>query len=88
MRTTLLEVVCQGEESAQVWNKIVDICSGLIALHKCTWQLIAWAQTQGYMALVQDPGTTLTLCNTRNPNSNTVSPPTQAKCGIGFLDMS
>ena len=84
--TPIVAVVRQGQDSAQVWNNIVDICGGLIALHKCTWHLIAWCQAQGYMALVQDPGTTLTLHNTHGtPTVIRFLLPHEPNVGLGFL---
>lgn len=42
-------VVRQLGNSAQTWSNIVQICGGLIALHKCNWQLIAWELKSGYL---------------------------------------
>ena len=50
--TPIQEVVDKCIHSAQTWANLVDICGGLIALHKCNWQLIAW---DSQMHMVVDP---------------------------------
>ena len=85
-RNLTFEVVWQSKQSAQVWSNIVDICGGLIALHKCNWQLITWHQSQGYMTLVQDSGTTLTLGNTHGtPTEIGFLPPHKPNVGLGYM---
>jgi len=45
-------VVKDLQTSAQVWSNLVNICGGLIALHKCNWQLIAWELASGHLTMV------------------------------------
>jgi hypothetical protein len=40
--TQLSDVVEDLRQNAQTWSNIADLCGGLIALHKCNWQLLAW----------------------------------------------
>ena len=42
--SALLEALQRLTRSAQVWCRLVQICGGLIALHKCTWQMILWTE--------------------------------------------
>ncbi len=84
--TPILEAVKKGEHSAQTWSKLVDICGGLIALHKCNWQLIAWDSSSGYMKLQTDPNTVLILRNSNmTPTILNYLPPHQPNEGLGFL---
>lgn len=48
------QVVENLQHSAQTWNDIIAIPGGLLAYHKCNWQLIAWKQENGYMTLITD----------------------------------
>ena len=81
-----LEAVKKGEHSAQTWSNIVDICGGLIALHKCNWQLIAWDSSSGYMKMQIDPGTVLILRNSNlTPTIISYLPPHAPNVGLGFL---
>ncbi len=82
----ILDAVKKGKFSAQTWSKLVDICGGLIALHKCNWQLIAWDSSSGYMKLRTDPGTVLILRNNNlTPTIITFLPPHHPNVGLGFL---
>ena len=57
----IIRAIQSCKHSAQVWSTLVDICGGLIALHKCFWQLLAWYQHKGYMSLINDPALALTI---------------------------
>ena len=81
----IITAVKQGERSAQTWGRLVDICGGLIALHKCFWQLIAWDDKSGRMDMVTDPNTVLLLRNTNNtPTIIQYLPPNEPNVGLGF----
>jgi molybdopterin/thiamine biosynthesis adenylyltransferase len=64
----------------------VNIYGGLIALHKCNWQIIAWDGSTGHMELLKDPKMVLIL---RNGNSTLTIidylPPDKPNVGLGFL---
>lgn len=47
-------VVENLKHSAQTWNDLINIPGGLLAYHKCNWQLIAWDGASGYMDMIQD----------------------------------
>jgi hypothetical protein len=79
-------VIQACEHSAQTWSNLVDICGGLIALHKCTWQLIAWHLLHGRMTMIQNPHRALTLRNTHGtPTPILYLPPSAPNQGLGFL---
>jgi hypothetical protein len=79
----ITEAVLAGEDSAQTWSNLVDICGGLITLHKCNWQLIAWDDR---MEMVTNPHLTVTLLNTHGTPSNIkFLPPNRPNVGLGFL---
>jgi hypothetical protein len=81
----IIRAIESCEHSAQVWSNIVDLCGGLIALHKCFWQLLAWHQHKGYMALIHDPELALTIRNSHGtPTILTYLPPTEPNVGLGF----
>ena len=82
----ILEVVKKGEKSAQTWSNLVDICGGLIALHKCNWQLIAWDGSSGHMELLNNPDTILILRNANGtPTIIDYLTPDKPNVGLGFL---
>ena len=48
----IAEVHKRAGESANLWAKIVRLTGGDIALHKCSWQMIAWELVKGRLELV------------------------------------
>ncbi|KAL7430492.1 hypothetical protein ACHAXH_001865 [Discostella pseudostelligera] len=82
----ILQAVKTCEKSAQIWSNLVNICGGLIALHKCNWQIIAWDGSSGRMELLKDPNTVLILRNGNGtPTIIDYFPPDKPNVGLGFL---
>ena len=42
----------KASESAKMWGRIIRLTGGDIALHKCSWQMIAWELRNGMLELV------------------------------------
>lgn len=72
-------------QSAQIWSNLVQICGGLIALHKCNWQLIAWEHQAGRLHLVHSTQERLVL-DDGNGCSSVIDflPPNQPNVGLGY----
>ncbi len=78
-------VVSTLQHSAQVWNKLVQICGGLIALHKYNWTLIAWEYLRGKHSLLTSTSERLVM----EDSHGTLSvidflPPDQPNVGLGY----
>ena len=52
---TPMESVTEGgmQESAKIWNNLIMISGGSLALHKTSWRILAWEMVQGELKLVQ-----------------------------------
>ena len=79
------QVVDQLTHSGQTWNDLITIPGGLLAYHKCNWQLIAWRQKSGHMELIHNHPHTLTIKD-RKGASSTIDyvPPDKPNIGLGF----
>ena len=79
-----VDVVVQ--HSAQTWSTLVDICGGLVALHKCTWLLIAWTNQGGMLSLITDPPRPLHMDNGKGSQARVdYLPPHKPNVGLGYL---
>jgi hypothetical protein len=48
-KVSIPRIVRRLQHSGQTWNDITKICGGLIAHHKCFWQLLAWENIKGHL---------------------------------------
>ena len=48
------EAISNMQHHAQVWAILVAITGGLLAFHKCHWQILAWAALGGYFLMTSD----------------------------------
>jgi hypothetical protein len=79
------EVVAGLQHSAQTWSNLVQICGGLIALHKCNWTLIAWEVINGRCHMIAS--TTERLIMEDGHGTYSVIeflPPDQPNVGLGY----
>jgi hypothetical protein len=51
---TVAEAISNMQNHAQVWAVLVAITGGLLAFHKCHWQILAWAAVGGYYLMMSD----------------------------------
>jgi hypothetical protein len=73
------------QHSAQTWSNLVDICGGLVALHKCTWQLIAWTNEGGVLSMLHDAPRPLHMDNGKGSRARVdYLPPHQPNVGLGY----
>ena len=79
------DVLRDNAISAQVWRDLVDITGGLVAMHKCNWQLIAWEFVNGTMEMVRSTDERLVLKDGKGAHSviQFLSPDEPNK-GLGF----
>lgn len=78
-------VVENLKHSAQTWNDLINIPGGLLAYHKCNWQLIAWDGASGYMDMIQDTEHTLQIQDGKGASAKIeYLPPHQSNVGLGF----
>ncbi len=45
------EVLHDLQNSAQLWSKLVALTGGLMAFHKCSWQMLSWVPEKGQMRM-------------------------------------
>ena len=78
-------VVANLQHNAQKWSNLVQICGGLIALHKCNWQLIAWELNAGHLKMVHSTTERLVM-DDGNGSFATIDflPPNQPNVGLGY----
>ena len=78
-------VVAQLQHSAQTWNNLINIPGGLLAYHKCNWQLIAWDSESGYMDMISHTDQTLSINDGKGATSiiDYLSP-SEPNVGLGF----
>ncbi len=82
----ITEVLQKLEHSAQTWNNLIAIPGGLLAYHKCNWQLMAWDTSSGYMDLIHDTDKTLTIHDGKGASARIdYIPPDQPNVGLGYL---
>ena len=55
LTTSIMDMISHLQHSAQTWSTLMNICGGLIALHICNWQLIAWQNRGGVLTLIETP---------------------------------
>lgn len=78
-------VVGQLQHSAQTWNNLINIPGGLLAYHKCNWQLIAWDTESGYMDMVTTSEHPIVIHDGRGATSTIdYLPPKEPNIGLGF----
>lgn len=85
--TAIPQVIENLQHSAQTWNDIIAIPGGLLAYHKCNWQLIAWRQENGYMTLIADQEQDHTLRIQDGKGAAAIIdylPPDKPNIGLGF----
>jgi hypothetical protein len=46
---SITKLVRKLQHSGQTWSNLTSICGGLIAHHKCFWQLLAWETVRGHL---------------------------------------
>jgi hypothetical protein len=82
---TILTVVANLQHNAQTWSNLVQICGGLIALHKCNWQLIAWELKAGHLKMIHSTEDQLVMGD-GNGSFATINflPPNQPNVGLGY----
>jgi hypothetical protein len=81
----ILKVTRQLQHSAQTWSNLVQICGGLIALHKCNWQLIAWESRAGILHMVTTTNGELTMDDGKGASAIIdYLPPNQPNIGLGY----
>ncbi len=62
-------VVRHLQHSGQTWNNLANICGGLIAHHKCLWQLLAWETLHGHLYPIQNHTERLRLSDGKGANT-------------------
>ena len=83
--TSLSDLIELLRVNAQTWSNIADMCGGLIALHKCNWQLLAWEQKSGHLSLVTTAPDPLTMRDCHGSATTiTFLPPDLPNVGLGF----
>ncbi|KAL3762232.1 hypothetical protein ACHAWU_004770 [Discostella pseudostelligera] len=83
--TPIPSVVQDLQHNAQVWNNLVNICGGLIALHKCNWQLIAWEMVSGHLRMVTTTSERLIMEDGKGAYAIIdFLPPDHPNVGLGF----
>lgn len=84
-RNPIRAVVKRLQHSAQTWNNLINIPGGLLAYHKCNWQLIAWTQKTGYMELVQNCTYDLHISDGKGARARIdYLTPNEPNVGLGF----
>ena len=79
------QVVANTQHCAQTWNTLTSYVGGLLALHKCNWQLMAWDPNNGIPILVHQPSHTLAMLDQHGiPATVEYVPPTQPNVGLGY----
>ena len=78
-------VVQSLQHNAQVWSNLVQMCGGLIALHKCNWQLIAWEYNRGKLHMVTSTDERVIMEDGHGTYAVIdFLPPDQPNVGLGF----
>lgn len=78
-------VVGQLQHSAQTWNNLINIPGGLLAYHKCNWQLIAWSSESGYMDMVTQTDQSVVIQDGKGAASTIdFLPPKEPNVGLGY----
>ena len=83
--TSVSRLVRQLQHSGQTWSNLTSMYGGLIALHKCHWQLLQWVVEKNHLTLKHDTTETVVLTDGKGAHSTiTYLPPTQPNVGLGF----
>ena len=83
--TSIPRLVRQLQHSGQTWSNLTSMYGGLIALHKCHWQLLQWELVNDYLTLKHDTSETVVLNDSKGARSTiTYLPPTEPNVGLGF----
>ena len=83
--TSLPRLVRRLQHSGQTWNNLTNICGGLIAHHKCMWQLLAWEETAGHLHPLRQPDESLILQDGKGAHAMIAyTPPDEPNVGLGF----
>ena len=73
------------QHSGQTWSNLTNICGGLIAHHKCFWQLLAWDEVNGYLEPRQDIDEDLILHDGKGSyHAIEYKHPHEPNIGLGF----
>ena len=82
---SIARVVRRLQHSGQTWNNLANICGGLIAHHKCLWQLLTWETLNGHLQPVQNHAERLLLSDGKGASTNICyQPPGKPNVGLGF----
>ncbi|KAL7544883.1 hypothetical protein ACHAWF_012867 [Thalassiosira exigua] len=80
------EVAYLLQESAQAWNDLTALTGGLIALHKCSWNLMAYKFHDGIPQLLEDVGETLEIKDGKGATAKIdYKRPSEPNEGLGVL---
>jgi hypothetical protein len=83
--TSVPRLVRQLQHSGQTWSNLTSMYGGLIALHKCHWQLLQWVAENNHLTLKHDTTKTVVLNDGKGAHSTiTYLLPTQPNVGLGF----
>lgn len=85
MADAIPTVVKNLRHSAQTWNDLITIPGGLLAYHKCNWQLMAWDGSSGHMEMIMGTDHTLRIQDGKGASAKIdYLPPNQPNVGLGF----
>ena len=54
-------VIERLHKSVEVWNKLIQLSGGALALHKTHWRLLAWRLEQGELKLINTTEEVITM---------------------------
>ena len=78
-------IVRRLQHSGQTWSDITNICGGLIAHHKCFWQLLSWEENNGHLVPAETTQEQLVLHDGKGAYAAiTYLPPDEPNVGLGF----
>ena len=84
--SAITDAILHLQHSAQTWSTLMNICGGLIALHKCNCQLIAWQNRGGVLTLIETPPQTLYMHDRKGACARVdYLPPNKPNVGLGYL---
>lgn len=73
------------QHSGQTWSNLTDICGGLIAHHKCFWQLLAWEVNGGHLTPMRETDEQVILGDGKGAYAGIqFVPPDEPNVGLGF----
>ena len=78
-------VVDKLQSSAQTWNNLINIPGGLLAYHKCNWQLMAWNGDSGHMDMIMETDQEIRISDGKGASARIdFLPPDKPNVGLGF----